>query len=540
MTTFKWTALGLALVILLSACGGTPSPTVKLTLAPSKAQVASGEKVTLKVTVDEGAAKVATVDFAIKDVTPFAKDVAAAPDGTYSKESPAINANTTFVATAKDAGGAVLATAEAAVTVNAVPQPNAEPKTVTTLATVAVAGGTTPTGLAVTTEKLVVQNGTAKLKGAATGGTAVVNGDGTFTFTPADGATSGSFDYEVVSGALSDTAKVTVTIKALPANTVIVSDLAGLTAATATGSTATTIIVNGTITCGPADCVSLQPGQKLVGAGVVDGVTLSGVAKLVATVSADESTPPENNNITVIKLAADSTVEGIEISGRDIFTAIVGQAVELRKAGSPAADPVPSTVTIKNVKIVGPTSNAPLSIKFSGPPAEEFEAYYDLNIDGLTVTDVAANPVGISAFSSLVFKNSNIAINASASGTTGISLRAYSGPTTATVENVTITSAKGGADFSPLEIGQSSAGGVLTATVKDTSVTFADDIDKQNGAFPFYFNFGNNNPGSGKIIVENSTGNTSNTTSPDPVRLTGGAAKIDGEIEINGVTISIP
>jgi Bacterial Ig domain len=541
MTTFKWICLGLVLMVLLSACGGNTTKTAKLTLTPGKTQVSSGEKVTLKVTIDEGAEDVASVDFAVKSADPFAKDVKAGTDGSYNTESAVLTATTTFVATAKDTSGKVIGTSgDVTVTVSTVPQPNAEPKTVTTLAGVQVVGGGTPTGLAVTTDKLVFANGTPRLKGAGVGGTAVVNPDGTFTFTPDSGATSGSFEYEVVSGTLIDTATVTINITALPVNTVIVDDLTALTAATATGSTATTILVNGTITCGAADCVSLQPGQKLVGAGVVEGVTLSGVAKIDATVSVDESTPPQNNNITVIKLAADTTIEGLEISGRDIFTAINGVAVNLRQPGSPADNPTASTITVKNVKITGPTSDSPFKIEFTGPPTEDFEAYYDLNIDALTFAGVAGKPIGFSAFEDLELKNSTIDISADAGGETGISVRAYSGPTTALVENVVITSAKGGAGFSPLEIGQSSAGGVLTATVKNTTVTFADDIDKENAAFPFYFNFGNPSPGVGKIIVEGSTGNTSNTTSNDPIRLTGGAAKIDGEIELNGATISIP
>jgi hypothetical protein len=548
MRKVQWPFLFALLVLLVSACGTPPeptTPTAKLTLAANPSSVVSGNTVTLTATIDEGAENVASVEFAINQDVFFTDDNA---EGGYTAVSAPLTTNTTFVAIAKNTEGTVLGTSnEASVTVTAPPlQPNAEAKTVTTLAGVAVAGGTTPTGIAVTTEKLVVQNGSARLKGSATGGTAVVNADGTFSFTPASGATAGSFEYEVFSGTLVDSALVTFNITPLPANAVIVNDLASLTAATAPAATTQTIIVAGTVTCeadqdptAEVNCVVLKTDQTLLGSGTVAGIALTNPnAKLTINL------PGTNTDaITGIKLASGVTIEGLEISGEgtELFTAIVGQASELREPGSPAADPVPSTVTIKNVRIVGPTANAPFSIKFSGPPAEEFEAYYNLNIDGLTVTDVAANPIGISAFSSLEFRNSNIAISASASGETGVSVRAYSGPTTAIIDNVTITSAKGGASFSPLEVGQSSAGGILTVTVKNSTVTFADEIDKQTAAFPFYFNFGNPSPGAGKIVISaESTGNTSNTTSSDPIRWTGAAGKIEGTIELNGTNFSRP
>jgi hypothetical protein len=328
----------------------------------------------------------------------------------------------------------------------------------------------------------------------------------------------------------------------VPATTAIVGTFAELKTATATASTVETIILAGTIVCEEDPCAGLEVGQKLLGSGTVAGLTLVNPgAKLDATRAGDESTPPEDNNITVVELAANSSVEDLEISGRDMFTAINGVAVNLREPSSSVDDPVPSAVSLKNVNIVGATSNAPFSIKFTGPPAEAFEAYYDLDIDGLTITNVAANPVGISAFSSLELRNSTIAIDASVLGQTGITVRAYSGPATAVIENLTVTSAKGAPDFSPLEIGQSSAGGVFTATLKDTTVTFADGIDLQNDAFPFYFNFGNSSPGDGKIVITaESTGNTSNTTSADPIRWTGGAGKIEGSLQLNGVSYSRP
>jgi hypothetical protein len=535
-----WLALCL---VFLSACNnGTDTPTAELTLTPSSSQVTSGSTVTLTATITEGAENVALVEFSVKDGDVISSDDGS--DGSYSAESAALSVNTTFVATAKDEDSSTLGSAETSVTVTAAPaQANGEDRAVTTLAGVEVVGGGTPTRLAVTTEKLVVENGNAeKVEGSEVGGVATVGADGTFTFTPNAGFSgAASFRYRVENDANSDEAIVTVTVNDLPEDTAIVGTLAELVTATG-NATVETIIIKDAIRCNVDNCIRLGEGQTLTASAAVGGVNVSNpAARIQARVEGDEPTEPTQNNITVINLGPNTTIEGIEIFGRDIFTAIVGQASELRQPGSAIDDPVPSTVTINDVSIAGSTSNAPLSIKFSGPPTEEFEAYYDLNIDGLTVTDVAANPVGISAFSSLVLKNSTIAISASAIGETGVSVRAYSGPTTATIENVTITSAKGGAVFSPLEIGQSSASGVLTTVVKNTAITFADGIDLANAAFPFYFNFGNTNPGDGKIIISvESTGNTSNTTSPDPIRWTGTSEKIEGAIILNGTSFSNP
>ncbi len=532
----KWTFF--ILLIFLSACGGGgTTPSAKLTLAATL----NGANVDLKATITEGATNVATVDFAVEGGAVVKAGVKASSEGSYSSSTPAPTKDTVFVATAKNAEGTTVGSAKQTFKASTA-RPNAENKEVTTLAGIPVVGGTA-TELAVVTGKLVAENGTPeKVAGSEVGGVATLtDNEGSFTFTPDDGfAGAASFKYKVVSGASSDEGTVTVTVTPLPADTKIAKTLADLEDATLPTSSVKTILVSGTITCGPQDCIQLKGGQKLLGTGVIEGVTLAGVAKLDATVSVAESIPPTENNITVIKLAPNSSVEGIEISGRDIFSAISGQAVELRQPGSPADNPTPSTVTIKNVKIVGPTSDAPFTIRFTGPTAgEEFEAYYDLNIDGLTVTEVGTKSIGIVAFSSLEFKNSTIAISASGTAETGVTVRAYSGPVTATIETVTFTSAKGGAAFSPLEVAQNSGGGVLEVTVKDTTVTFADEVDKLN-AFPFYFNFGNPGAGAGKIVINTaSTGNTSNTTSPDSVRWSN-PEQIEGTIEVNGTPIPAP
>jgi hypothetical protein len=539
MTTVKW-MLGLTLIVVLAACGGnTKSSSVKLTLTPSKAEVASGENVTLTATVTEGVAEVATIDFAIKGSDAFAKDVKAGEDGKYSTPTTVDN-TTTFTATAKNSAGTVVGTpAEATVSVSQT-LPNAEDKSgLTTLAGIPVVGGEA-TGLAVVTDKLVATGGKAeKVEGSEDGGVATVLEDGSFTFTPDGSKDTATFKYKVVGAGGSDEATVSVTVKPLPANTVIASNLAALTAATATASNATTIIINGTITCGPVDCVTLKAGQRLVGAGVIDDVTLGGVAKIDATVSAAESTPPENNNITVITLAPDTTIEGLEISGRDIYTAINGVDNTLRQPGSPVDDPVASTITLKNITIIGPTSNAPLAIRHNDD--DPFGSFYNLNAEGITITN-ATNPIGINAFSSLNFKNSTINMNidyALGAKEFGLSFHAY-GDATAAVDNVNITSAQGNPEFSPLKFAQSSGGGVYNITVSNNDVSFEDGVNTAS-ANAYLVNFGNNAATDGKIVIstEASKGNTTNSTAGDKAKFivagtTNISARIEGQLELNG------
>src|SRR4029077_8246746 len=78
-----------------------------------------------------------------------------------------------------------------------------------------------------------------------TGGTAVLNGDDTITFTPAANFTGpAGFDYTVSDGALTDTGHVTVTITALNDAPVAVDDTA--TVAEDSGATPITVLGNDT------------------------------------------------------------------------------------------------------------------------------------------------------------------------------------------------------------------------------------------------------------------------------------------------------
>jgi hypothetical protein len=539
MTIFRWTCLFSILVVLLSACGGTTAPTAKLTLTANLSQVASGGKVVLTA-LPENVTDVVSVEFAVVGQAAFFTDTKA--DDGFSAESAALSADTTFAATAKRSTSEVVSSNTVLVKVTAASsQPNAENKAVTTLAGVQVVFGGTPEGLAVVTDKLVVQNGTPKLK-AATGGVATLESDGTFTFTPDGTANPASFEYEVVSGAVSDTGKVTITIKDLPANTKIINTLAGLTAETGAASITQTMIVSGTITCNAdqdpssaANCVVLKPNQKLIGAGVIEGVTLAGTAKIDATFPGEEGLDSNANNLTVVELAPDSTVEGIEISGRDIYTAINGVATTLS-----------GTLTIKNVKIVGPTSNAPFAIRFlEGSTTGE---YYSLNIDGLTVTD-ATKRMGVAAFKDLTFKNSSIAMNIPGE-VAGFVIQAE-GNATAVVEGIKITSAIASETFAPLKFGQASGSNIFTVSVKNTDVAFAGATDTElASANAFYFDYGNTSPSlSSKIAIDTvaSTGNTSNSKAPlsdggvVTFNATGGgdkAARITGSIEVNGTVVT--
>lgn len=526
-------------LVFLGACNnGTTTPTAKLTLTANPTQVTSSGTTTLTATIDEGAENVTLVEFAVKDQAAFSTDDNA--EGGYTAASAALSADTTFVATAKDEDGTTLGTSETSVTVTAAPaQPNAEPKTVTTLAGVQVVGGRAPTGLAVRTERLVVENGTAQLKGTATGGTATVAANGNFTFTPDSGATSGSFEYEVVSdvaGTVPDSALVTINMTALPAGTLIADTLDEINNAPA----AATILWAGEITCiededddlNEAHCVLLKANQKLLGTGVVAGVTVTNPsAKLIINLTDGSIT----GAITGIKLANGVTIEGLEISGEaaEFYTGISGKAVNLS-----------GTITLKNVSIVGPTLNAPFTVRFDGDGGDAFGSYYTLNVDGLSVTN-ATNPIGINAFSSLEFKNSTIGMNIDYAPSVrefGISFHAY-GDATAVVDNLDVSSSTGDANFSPVKFAQSSGGGVYNFTLSNTDVNFAQGVDLAT-ANAFFVNHGNPQTPGGKIIMNtaNSKGNTTNSTAPDKAKfIASGQAStapwIEGQLEVSGQNV---
>lgn len=521
MKTLRWLILALALG-LLSACGdNTPGLTMTLTANPT--EVASGATTALEATFTGDSGDVATVEFAIKDSeTAFTTDDTPA-DG-FTATSPAVSVATTFVARAKDASGAELATAEAPVTTTG-PQPRAADKAVTTLAGVPVVGGGTATGLAVTTDKLVFENGTPqKVAGSETGGVAVVEANGNFTFTPADGFTgAASFKYSV--GTAEGT--VTVTVNALPDNTVVARSLQDLNDATSPTSTVTTIILGDMIVCDADPCIRLKTGQTLQGSGTVAGVSLSNPnAKLDANRSdAGELT-------TVIELAPDTTVEGLEISGEDLFSGIRGRDVDLS-----------GTINIKDVTLVGPATNALLTIRHEDGTA--FGSFYTLNVEGLTVTG-ANRPIGVSGFSSLNFKDSTVGIDityAPNSAEFGLSFHAY-GDATAVVENIDVVSEQGNPEFAPMKFAQSSGGGVYNLTVANNDVSFADGVDLAT-VNAYFFNYGNTSPTTGKIVLNAaSTGNTTEASSTGATRfsVTGGApvsSRIEGQVEVNGQLLPV-
>ena len=502
----------MALLVVLSACNrNTITPTVELTLAPSSSEVTNGETVTLTATIDEGTEDVALVEFAVKDGDVISSDDGA--DGSYTAVSAALDEATTFVATAKDENGTTLGESnEATVTVSAAPlQANAEDKQVTTLENVQVVGGGTPTGLAVTTEALVAENGEAEIvEGSEENGVATVEDDGTFTFTPtADFSGEASFSYRVVDGANSDEATVTVTVTALPDNTTIASTLAEINGA----PEAETILWAGEITCdsdndpsGEANCVLLKANQQLLGGGEVAGVVVNNPnAKLVIDLPDGSVT----GSITGIKLASGVTVEGLEISGvaDEFYTAISGSVADFDT--NPAPDVItPSSVTLRDVTIIGPTSNAPLTMRLNGAP---LGSYYDLTIDGLEVTGID-RAIGLTAFNTLTFTNSVVAMNIT-SNTRGLIINAE-GESTAVIDNVDISSEVASETFTPMFIVNGSGGGVLGVTVKNSDITFPGATSEQlSGARSFGFDYENSEapPRGGRIEINTpeSVNNTS-------------------------------
>jgi hypothetical protein len=521
MNLFRRTIL-LAAVVFLAACGSDTQPTVTVTLE-APAEVQQNTSVNLKATVIGATA--ATVDFVIQDGAAVEEGVTASEDGTFSAVSDPISAPTTFVAIARDADGEIGRSEPKEVNIAAAPAPTkpvATPKTVTTLAGVAVVGGTptpAPTTLAATTEKLAVPAGaTAQVvAGSARGGEATVQSDGSFTFVPS-GEAAASFQYEVVlAGVKSDPATVSITVKPLPANTVLIrgesaTSLDDLRAATALASSTTTIMISGTIPCDDeADCVVLKPNQRLVGAGVVDGVTLEGIARIDVTSAQPEDTPPGNNDSTAITLAAGVTVEGIEVSGRDIFSAILGSSLNLVEPGT--GDP--STVTIRSVTVSDQTSNRPLRIGGS------VGSLYNLVVDKLTVRNAAVT-FGFGTFETLTFTDSEIEFAATVQDIEGSTFVTASkglsiiseGTATVLLDDVDVRSATARETFTPIFLAHGSAGGTVTVTVTNSDVTFPGATPTQLAeAASFGFDYENSeDPPRGGMIDIQTEGSTNNSS----------------------------
>ncbi|MGL4610456.1 MAG: hypothetical protein ACRCYY_12390 [Trueperaceae bacterium] len=541
MKTVKWLAIMMLLVV-LGACSNGGNPTnpnkpdkpddkpvdpgtgeAKLTLTVTPEQAIKGTSVTLLATITEGTDKVAKVEFSLKGGAAISSDETAS-DG-YTATSAALEANTTFVAMAKNAEGVLIGSAEKAVTVVEPGNVNAEDKAVTTFAGIPVVFGTAPELSVVDT--LVAENGTAAVvAGTEQGGTVETLEDGSIKFTPANGATTGSFQYEVVSGPNRDAGTVTVTVNPLPAETRIVRTLNELTTATS-NNTVKTILLGNKIVCDKLVdiCVPLKNGQKIMGRGELEGITLSNPgAILEAQVAGDEPADPTQNNITVIELGPETMVEGVEIFGRDIYTAINGKTSSFDTNPDPAVI-TPSNTSVKNAKITGPTQKAPFNIQLS---PEVVGAYYNLTIDGLEMKNIN-HVTGINGYNNLVITNSTIEMNITTE-TRGLFIAAE-GAATALLDNVDVRSSVGSDTFVPILFSTGSANGVVKITVKNCDVSFPGlDPGLLGPARAFGFKYENyaDDTTAGKIEIQTteSIGNSSEGNSAVTYQATSDSTKV--------------
>lgn len=269
----------------------------------------------------------------------------------------------------------------------------------------------------------------------------------------------------------------------LPEGTVQVSNLEQLQAATAEDSTATTIMVAGSITCDADPCVRLRAGQTLM------GNTADGPAVLVGDRAG------EGLLTTVIELAPDTSVVGLEITGPDIYTAINGIDAELS-----------GTLLVKDVTITGPTANAPLTVRDTTPTAN-----YSLILERVTVNE-ATRAIGIANFAELEVTNSTFNLNI-ADNSRGLIFQT-SNVGSVVLDNVTVNSAVASESFAPITFTNVGAEGTLGVTVANTTINFPNATPEALAtARSFVFE---STTETGKIAIQTpvSTGNTTQATAP--------------------------
>jgi hypothetical protein len=274
-----------------------------------------------------------------------------------------------------------------------------------------------------------------------------------------------------------------VATPALPEGTVQVTTLEQLQTATAEDSTATTIMVAGTITCDADPCVRLKAGQTLMGG------TTNGPAVLVGDMSAQDSLT------TVIELAPDTSVVGLEITGPDIYTAINGVDAELS-----------GIVLVKDVTITGPTANAPLTVRDTAPTGS-----YSLILEGVTVNE-ATKAIGIANFAKLEITNSTFNLNITDNSRGLIFQTANVG--SVVLDNVTVNSAVASDAFAPITFTNVGAEGTLGVTVANSTINFPNATPEALAtARSIVFE---STTATGKIAVQTpvSTGNTTQATAP--------------------------
>jgi hypothetical protein len=454
---YRWVSV-LVLLFLLASCRPpvtrgdvtvvpTGEASISFTARPSEVQ--QGSNTVLAIQVTEGS--VSTIEVAVKGSRPFVTNVALSATGSYNFMSPVITQDTTFVVTGKNASGVAVGTAE---TIVLVANPAAEATPTPEAAPPAPEGTVTP---AATPEPATPEPATPEASVPETTPTAP----------------------EV---ATPEVAPAGTSQEGLPEGAVRVGNLAELQAAVSPETTATTIMVAGTITCDADPCVRLKQGQTLMG-------------ETAAILLADRTN--EGDLTTVIELAPDSSVVGLEITGPDIYTAINGVDSELS-----------GTVVIRNVTITSLTSNAPLTVRDSEAPGN-----YTLLIDALTVAETT-RAISLADFTRLELTNSTVNLNIS-DNPRGLIFQT-SAAASVLVDNLAVSSTQASETFTPVNFVNVGTDGALSVTVANSVVVFPTATPE---ALALARSFGLESSNGGVIAIETSasTGNTSQALSPQSI-----------------------
>jgi hypothetical protein len=485
MMRLRWTLLFAALAVFLTACPGPeiPQPAkISLVADPTSLPAAGGE-VTLTVTVDEGT--VTSVDF-LADGTSVGTD-GDGGDGFSVKYTVPANTATTaktikFVATGT-AGSATVNSNEVDVTQAAAPNPGtsvAPDKTINTVAGIPTVSGIAATGLQAVAAEVTGVQGTVSttVARAPTKGTVVIQA-GTnqlkFTYTPNAGATgTDSFQYTAKNG---NAAAATGTITLNLAKTVRAPNAAGTTLTNLNEAGVNEVVVvtgTGDIACAVDPCVNLENGQVILGNGTVT------IGDVTLTNSAAKRSIVANMGVgdlaTVIKLANDVTVQGINISsgannaGNNIFRAITD-------FGGPL---VTGAITLKDIDInMGGSTAASIDI---GTEIAADRAN-TIVMDDVTVAGLNDGATGITIKSagsvSIINVSPTVTVAYDVGNILGTGISIVGANTTIVLDGAAVTSAANDNDADPTNappspaftINKTGVGTTMSLTVKNTRTT---------------------------------------------------------------------
>ncbi|MGL4611061.1 MAG: hypothetical protein ACRCYY_15515 [Trueperaceae bacterium] len=451
------------------------NPSASLSASPDR--INPGESTTL--VIDTEGTVIKTLDIAMQSNKPFVKDFVVPEGEDYKFTSPPLEQSTIFELTAKDENGniviqtttTVYVRAGAASDETALPEETTTEETLTEDTTSPEETSTEDAPAEDTaSSETTTETGTDETSIEATEPSTELEGTGTDS---ADAATSEASSEETLPD-------VPALEEGLPEGTIRVTNLEELQAATAEDSTATTLMVAGSITCDADPCVRLKAGQTLMGE---DGAVLN----------ADRS--GDGNLTTVIELASDSSVQNLEISGPDIYTAINGVDAELT-----------GTIVIRDVVVNGPTANAPFAIRETASSGT-----YTLSISNLTMNEINRS-MAIANFGQLEITNSSFNLNIS-DNSRGLIFQT-GGVGSVLLDNVTVSSTLASDNFIPVVFHHVGSEGTLGVTVSNTSVNFPDAApDALANARSFIFEAATT---TGQIAVQTSmsTGNTTEATAP--------------------------